>query len=150
LIERLIVLDSTPLYLLTSRGGHEEGDRCRAWLGAIRYRGGSVAVPGIADYEVRRELVRRRATARIRQLNQYVADLVFLPITQEALDLAAELWARARNLGMPTASDDALDGDCIIAAQAILAAGDEPMVVATSNPGHLARFCEAEEWHAII
>ena len=65
-----------------------------------------------------------------------------------AMRLAAELWAQARNTGRPTASDADLDADVILAAQA-LTLGVADVVVATTNPGHIARFVPAEFWQNI-
>ncbi len=63
---------------------------------------------------------------------------------------AAELWAAARRAAMPTASPDALDGDVILAAQAILSAGAGDIVtVATDNGGHLAQFVDAQPWEKV-
>jgi len=64
--------------------------------------------------------------------------------------LAAQLWAEARKRGQPTASADALDGDVILAAQA-LTSGFSPqdIVVATTNVGHLSQFVEAALWTSI-
>jgi hypothetical protein len=78
--------------------------------------------------------------------------LVFLfdPIAQAALDRAAELWAVVRTSGQPTAASDALDGDSILAAQALLAVGPGDVVtIATDNVGHLSRFVDAKAWTAI-
>ncbi len=54
---------------------------------------------------------------------------------------AAELWASIRNQGKSTASNDSLDGDVILVAQAIsqLATFDE-VVVITTNLKHISRF----------
>jgi hypothetical protein len=60
---------------------------------------------------------------------------------------AAELWAQARQGGYPTAPDPALDGDVILAAQA-LSLG-VPVVVATANVAHLSRFVPADVWQNI-
>jgi len=55
---------------------------------------------------------------------------------------AAELWADARNMGKPTASDQSLDGDMIPAAQAALLIADgDSVMVATTNVAHLSLFC---------
>ena len=63
---------------------------------------------------------------------------------------AAELWAAARSVGLPTAGSDALDGDCILAAQAELAAGpSDTVTVSTDNVAHLSRFIDAQLWEAI-
>ena len=62
---------------------------------------------------------------------------------------AAEFWAAARKAGTPTAGPQELDGDVILAAQAVTL-GDASFVVATSNVGHLARFVPAELWQNII
>lgn len=53
---------------------------------------------------------------------------------------------------MPTADPHALDGDCILAAQASILGGDGDMVtVATTNVGHLGRFpgVHARRWEEI-
>ena len=57
---------------------------------------------------------------------------------------AAELWAAARRAGLPTAGPDALDGDCILAAQALLSVGpSDTVTVASDNVAHLSRFVDA-------
>jgi predicted nucleic acid-binding protein len=63
-------------------------------------------------------------------------DLVYLPITTAIMRDAARLWADARSRGFPTASPQGLDGDVILAAQALSVQGS----VATTNRGHLAAF----------
>lgn len=58
------------------------------------------------------------------------------------------LWAKARQQGQPTAGDKALDGDVILAGQAMtLKASD--VLIATTNVGHLSRFVPAEIWQNI-
>lgn len=54
---------------------------------------------------------------------------------------AAELWAWVRNQGQATASKDSLDGDVVLAAQAIfqLDKFDEVAIV-TTNFKHISRF----------
>jgi predicted nucleic acid-binding protein len=68
-------------------------------------------------------------------------------LNTEAVRLAAEPWARVRREGRPTASDAALDGDALIAAQAILLGDD--VVVATDNISHISRFVTADNWKNI-
>jgi hypothetical protein len=60
------------------------------------------------------------------------------------------MWAQVRQQGKPTADDKALDGDVILAAQAILISSEEyPVIVATSNPKHLSLFVDARDWQNI-
>ena len=100
-----------------------------------------VVLPGIADYELRREPLRRRATRAIRWLDHLRRSLDFLPIDAQTMDLAAELWAQTRQSGKATADSTALDGDVILAAQVRLFTGhgDNPVVI-TENNRHLGRF----------
>jgi hypothetical protein len=62
---------------------------------------------------------------------------------------AAEFWANARNAGLPTAPDHALDGDVILAAQVAISAAAQDSVVATTNVKHLERFVGARLWRDI-
>ena len=55
---RLILLDASPLGLVTNPKGRDEARRCRAWLHDLLGRGVPVMVPEGADYEVRRDLFR--------------------------------------------------------------------------------------------
>ncbi len=57
-MSRVTVLDSGPLGLVTHRGGVPEVDTCKQWLSDLTDRGTRVLVPEIADYELRRELLR--------------------------------------------------------------------------------------------
>jgi hypothetical protein len=59
-----------------------------------------------------------------------------------AMRQAAVFWAQARQQGQPTADDRALDGDVILAAQAITL-GVTDVVIATTNVGHLSRLAPA-------
>lgn len=147
-----IVLDSTPLGLLTQRPNAKEADECRQWLAARVSEGARPVVPEIVDYELRRELIRARKLASIRRLDRLIAHpaVTFLPITSAAMRLAAELWAKARQKGTPTADVHALDIDVILAAQ-VLTADMRPddFTVATSNVSHLSLFVPAAVWSKI-
>ena len=75
----------------------------------------------------------------------------YLPITTDAMRLAADLWAQARQLGVPTAGDKALDGDVILVAQALTAdVRTSDLVISTVKVGHIARFATALQWHEMI
>jgi predicted nucleic acid-binding protein len=144
------LLDTGPLGLVT----HPRVDPNREvalWLRALLSAGVPVLVPEISDYEVRRELLRAGKSRGLSRLDQLARDLGYLPITTEVMRLAASFWAEARKQGQPTASDESLDADVILAAQAaILNEGtDDDVVIATTNPRHLSRFVDARAWQEI-
>ncbi len=146
---RMVVLDSGPLGLLTSPPG-KKGDAagCAQWLASLLAGGARVMVPEIADYEVRRELLRAKKANSVARLNALGAATEYLPLTTAAMRRAADLWAEVRQRGKPTAGDKAIDGDVILAAQC-LSLGVSTVVVATTNIGHLSRFVAAENWEKI-
>jgi len=53
-----IFLDTGPLGTVSNPKSSPDGDACKAWLERLVARGARVVVPEIADYEVRRELLR--------------------------------------------------------------------------------------------
>ena len=88
--------------------------------------------------------VRAKKLLGIARLDLVKATLDYSPLTTDAMIRAAEFWAVSRNLGLPTAPPEALDGDCILAAQASVAAVPNVRVtVATDNIAHLNRFVVA-------
>lgn len=150
-MSRIIVLDSGPLGMVSNPRAKPPYLECQLWLDSLLQRGETVILPEIADYEVRRELIRAGKKAGIRGLDELKSLLSYRPITTEAMLLAAEFWAQARQRGTPTADPRALDGDVILAAQAsLLAGGGDEVVVATTNVGHLAQFIDAREWRLIL
>jgi predicted nucleic acid-binding protein len=142
-----VVLDSGPLGVLANPRLTPITMAALQWLGQLLANGRRVLVSAIADYEVRRELLRLKATRSLKELDGLAQRLEYLPVSRDALVLAAEFWARARHSGLPTASDPALDADVIIAAQAVTL-GD-PVIVATGNVGHISRFVPADLWQNI-
>lgn len=147
-----IYLDTGPLATITQRKGHPEGEACRAWVTRVLAAGAKIFVPEIADYELRRELIRvgkSAAVSRLEAFNSFASDR-YVPLTTPAMRLAADLWANVRNQGLPTSSPHALDGDVILAAQVLLRGLPfTDVVVATSNVAHLARFVPAKTWDQI-
>jgi predicted nucleic acid-binding protein len=115
------------------------------WFGRLIASGTTVIIPEIADYEVRRELIRAKLHRSLQRLDFLKGQLGYLPLTTVVMLRAAELWAQARNRGTPTADPKELDGDVILAAQAEQARA----VVATDNVSHLALFVEARNWEEI-
>ena len=139
-----VVLDATPLGILCHPRNPPQVRACRQWVDDLLAMGRRVIVAEIADYEVRRELVRRNSRVALSNLDQLALRLEYCPLTTAAMRMAAELWAQARSAGRPTAPDPALDADVILAAQA--RSLNTALVVATGNPGHLNRFVPAELW----
>lgn len=125
----------------------------KAWFSEILGRPSSitVALPEVADYELRRALIRGIRQQQIEpksldRLNAFGKLLDYQALTTPVMQDAASLWAQARIGGYPTAPEEALDGDVILAAQA----REEPAVVVTSNRKHLTRYgVEAKDWSEI-
>ena len=146
----LIVLDTGPLGMVTNPRATAHTAACHRWLAGLLARGVRVLIPEIADYELRRELLRAGKVAGLRRLDALVATMEYVPLTTGMMRHAAVLWAEARRQGRPTADAKALDGDVILAAQVILTAVDaDEAIVATENVGHLARFVTAYPWREI-
>ncbi len=147
---RLVFLDTGPLGMISNPKGRPRAVQCQQWARGLLAAGVRVFVPEIADYEVRRELLRVGATAGLRRLDQVRAGLEYAPITTDVMHKAAELWAMSRRAGRPTSAPDALDGDCILAAAALLSVDPGDVVtVATDNVGHLGQFVDAQPWELV-
>jgi hypothetical protein len=118
---------------------------CTQWLRSLLAAEARVIVPEIADYEVRRELLRSNKLRGIAKLDDLNRLLEYLPLTTAAMRQAATFWAQARQEGLPTAAPTSIDADVILAAQGVTL-GVKDFVVATTNVGHLSRFVRAELW----
>ncbi len=149
---RLILLDAGLLGLISAKNRTPEVLAFEGWMKAVTDGGADLLIPDVTRYEVRRELLRIRATAQLRNLDHFCASLGTAPVTPEALDRAGEFWAIVRQMGKPTSHPQALDADAILAATAstIAQPGDE-VVIATTNVGHLGRFpgIDARVWRDI-
>ena len=143
-MSKVILLDTGPLGLVTHpRDHHGAGP----WLTQLLLRRTAVRVPEIADYELRRELIRAGKSRSIGRLNGIKQTLGYLPLDTDTMLLAADLWAKSRSAGNPLADDAALDGDVILAAQAqILAASGHEVIIATTNARHLSTLVDARLW----
>jgi len=144
----VVLLDAGPLGLASNPRYSPQNVTCAQWLYALVSGGVRVIVPEIADYEIRRELLRAGRTRGIARLDAMVNWLEYLPITTATMRRAAQFWAQARRMGQPAASDQSLDADMILAAQAATLGAAET-VIATTNVGHLAPFATAELWQNI-
>lgn len=147
---RRVVLDTGPLGLLCHPAGGADARRAQGWARELVGAGVVLVVPEIADYELRRELLRAGRRTSVMRLEVLEDALAYAPLTTAVMRAAAQLWADARNAGRPTAAPEALDGDVILAAQAgALSTPGDSTVVATTNPAHLVRYIDARDWAEI-
>ena len=156
-MSKTIFLDTGPLGILTNPKKPVETVAALHWAAGHIRAGNRLMVPAIADYEVRRELIRLgrpRSVASLDAWNSLPSDR-YIPLSDSALRLASTLWAQVRNAGAATADPRELDCDVLIAAQALdyqnthnIPQGD--LVMATVNVGHLARFLAADLWANIL
>jgi len=147
-VSRTIVLDAGPLGLVTNPKISPQSLACAQWLQALVASGARVILPELSDYEVRRELLRAQKLKGIERLDALMGLVEYLPLSTAAMRQAAVLWAKALQQGQPTAGDKALDGDVILAGQALTLEAPD-VVIATTNVGHLSRFVPAELWQNI-
>lgn len=148
MVASVVLLDAGPLGLVTNPNPSPQALACTQWLRELVLAGTRVIVPEIADYEVRRELLRANKPRGLALLDTLGNKAEFLPITTSAMREAARLWALARQQGQPTAGDKTIDGDMILAGQSLML-GVPDLVIATTNVGHLSRFVPAELWTSI-
>jgi predicted nucleic acid-binding protein len=145
-VSDVLFLDSGPLGLITQPQRTHEVIAVTDWLKDCLRAGARVLVPVIIYYEIKRELLRANKAVGIARLDAFVNAVPdrYLALTDDALRFAAELWARSRQAGRPTAEAAALDIDVLLAAQA-LRFGTSALV-ATTNPKHLSQFVPALPW----
>ena len=158
-----VVLDSTPLSLLAQKQGHLKGDACWAWAKRLMTATEcTLFIPEVADYEVRRELLRLKNAGAVSRLDELRQTAVFLPLATDAILLAATLWAETRQRGRPTSDAKALDADALITAQvrllfledyalttAVIATGDIKDMTALATVGPMPTVL-AVLWHDIL
>jgi predicted nucleic acid-binding protein len=149
--EPIIVLDAGPLGIISNPKATPENELARALVEQWLERGAVVVLPEIADYEVRRELLRVGKITGLARLDALHETLEFWPITSGVMARAAGLWAQARRQGRPAASNLSLDADMILIAQAEEAAQvlDGAMVIATTNVRHLTAFTNVRQWQNV-
>ena len=152
-MNQILFLDSGPLGLLTHPQRSAEVVAVTEWLSHCLLGGCRVIVPAIVYYELKRELLRAKKSFGVARLEAFIAATPgrYLPLSDEALRLAADLWAKSRQEGRPTADPKSLDIDVIIAAQALsFGAGSAEVIIATTNPKHLTQFVTARNWSEIV
>ena len=111
-----------------------------------------VCVPEISDYELRRKLlhltqrphqVRKWAQEALTRLDRLVAT-GYIPLTTDAMRLAAQIWAQTRARGELRGPEESLDGDVILAAQARHAGGH----IITTNERHFRNIAHVFDWQS--
>jgi predicted nucleic acid-binding protein len=146
----IIVLDTFPASSTGKRPGTSPTllDHCRRWIEDCEAAGHRILVPAISYYEALRELELRQAATQIARLQAFcLQPRRFIPLTTQQLETAAQLWAQSRRAGRPNADPQALDGDVILAAQALsLGIAAPELIVATTNPAHLSRLVPCDVW----
>jgi PIN domain-containing protein len=136
--------------MITNPRSSPENEACKDWLARVAYKGAEVVIPEIADYEVRRELLRAGKERGLGRLDALKGILGYAPITTPVMLKAAEFWAAARKMGRQSADDASLDADMILVAQArVLDREGDEAVIATTNVRHLALFASARVWREI-
>jgi hypothetical protein len=54
----IVLLDAGPLGMITNPKSTPANETCKDWLANLAHKGVEIVIPEIADYEVRRELLR--------------------------------------------------------------------------------------------
>lgn len=146
-MSQIVLLDTGPLGLITHPKVSSQSDLCNQWMRTQLLNGVRVLVPGISDYELRREMLQTGNTKGLVKLDALRSAIGFMPITTAVMDQAASFWAQARKVGKPTSGDAALDGDMILSAHAsVISNQGHEAIVATTNIKHLEIFCDARLW----
>jgi predicted nucleic acid-binding protein len=152
----IVFLDSVTLGILSSPGERSEIEECQDWLYGLLARSAYVVSSYLCDYEVRRSLILTSITKNkpqdINKLDSLHQMVDFLPVSQDVLKKAAQLWAETRRKGKPTADIKNIDVDIIIGATCQLLQAEYPgqfLVVATTNVKHISQFVEAKVWQEI-
>lgn len=89
----VIVLDAGPLGMVAHPKPQHDVEE---WIARIAKSQGLFVIPEIADYEVRRELIRSGSIKGLRRLDRLDSTSVYLPMNTGAIRLAAQFWAEAR------------------------------------------------------
>jgi len=147
-VNRVVLLDTGIIGLITNPKRAPESLACNCWLQTLIKAGIRVILPEIADYEVRRELLRANKIKGIKRLDELANLIEYLAITMDAMGKAALFWAQARQQGQPTAGDKTIDGDMILIAQAVTLSVKN-LIIVTTNVGHLSKFVRADLWQNI-
>jgi len=87
-VSQVVLLDTGPLGLITNPRRSPQSVACTQWLQALVARGTRVIIPEIADYEVRRELLRAKKERGLARLDALANRLESLPLRCAAVQFA--------------------------------------------------------------
>src|SRR5205814_9710938 len=108
-----------PLGRLTSPNASDLANAAAArWFREQLAAGAIYYLPEIADYELRREMIRAKRARGLSRLAAMARRIRYEPLDTPTMRRAAELWAESYERGPPTADPRELNGDVILAAQA--------------------------------
>ena len=119
-------------------------DDVRAWF-ARAAAAHEMLLSEVADYELRRELLRIDPRRSLDRLDELTREIRYIPVTTATWRAAARLWALQRKAGRVTAAEGGLDGDVLIAAQALA----EDAVIVTPNTRHFDSMVRAVTWQEV-
>jgi predicted nucleic acid-binding protein len=119
-------------------------DDVRAWF-ARAAAAHEMLLSEVADYELRRELLRIDSRRSLDRLDELTREIRYIPETTATWRAAARLWALQRKAGRVTAAEGGLDGDVLIAAQALA----EDAVIVTPNTRHFDSMVRAVTWQEV-
>ncbi len=95
-MNRMVMLDTGPLGMISHP---RPATDLVLWFAEVTAAGDEIVIPEIADYEVRRELLRAGKQKGVERLDELKASLTYVPITTDAMLEAAKFWADARRRG---------------------------------------------------
>ena len=97
---RIIILDSGPLGDACRRRDKPDVRRLTLWYIQATANGAIVAIPEIADYEVRRGLISKGATDGVERLDKLHAELgYYIPISTAAMRKSGRALGRRSEKG---------------------------------------------------
>jgi hypothetical protein len=86
----VIVLDTGPVGMITNPNASATNRECYQWMESLVLQGAQVWVPEIADYEVRRELLRANKVRGLARLDLLKNSIGYLPLTTPIMLKAAD------------------------------------------------------------
>lgn len=113
-MRQAVLLDTSVLGIVTNPKASPPVVACRQWMEALINGGARLIVPEIADYELRRELLRAGKAPGLTLLDSLIAQVEYLPLTTTAMRQAAAFWAQARQIGQSTAGDKTIDCEVVM------------------------------------